>query len=120
MKNIIDLAYYRYGREANSASEPVLRFTHVDDPAKNVTRVMTRDEFIHACKNDDEMTRRWVQPVITDLVVYLNDALQGIEFPNAAQDLKAYYPNTFDSILDLMARCITINDEDFRQILNFK
>lgn len=120
MKNILDLAYHRYEREANTTSEPDLKFTHVDDPARNVTRTMTKEEFILACKTSDEMTKRWVQPVVTDLVIYLNDSLQGIEFPNAAKDFKEYYPNTFDSILDLMARCITISDEDFRQIISFK
>ena len=120
MKNIIDLAYHRYEREANSTSEPDLRFTHIDDPNKGVTRTMTKEEFVSACKADDEMTRRWVQPIVTDLVLYLNDHLQGIEFPNGARDLKEYYPATFDSILDLMARLITISDEDFRQIISFK
>lgn len=120
MKNIIDLAYYRYEREANTASEPDLKFTHVDDPKKGVTRTMKKDEFILACKTSDEMTKMWVQPVVTDLVIYLNDHLQGIEFPNGARDLKEYYPVTFDSILDLMARLITISDGDFRQIISFK
>jgi hypothetical protein len=120
MKNVIELAYHRYEKEASSATEPDFRFIHVDDPAKNVTRIMTKEEFITACKTDDEMTRRWIQPVITDLVVYLDGFLQGIEFPNAARDFKEHYPNTFDSIVDLMARCITLSDEDFRQIISFK
>jgi hypothetical protein len=120
MKNILDLAYHRYEREANTTSEPDLKFMHVDDPARNVTRNMTKEEFIFACKTNDEMTKRWVQPVVTDLVVYLDGALQGIEFPNAAKDFKSYYPNSFDSILDLMARCITISDEDFRQMISLK
>jgi hypothetical protein len=120
MKNIIDLAYYRYEREATSASEPDMVFTHVDDPAMNVTRIMTKDEFISACKNYEQMTMRWVQPVIVDLVVYLDDKLKGFEFPNGAKDLKERYPQTFDIVLDLMARCITISDEDLRQIISFK
>jgi hypothetical protein len=120
MKNIIDLAYYRYEREANSATEPDLVFTHIDDPAMNVTRIMTKEEFISACKNEDRMTKRWVQPVIVDLVVYLNDRLNGFEFPNGAKDIKEKYPQTFEAMLDLMARCITISDEDFRQIVSFK
>ena len=120
MKNVIDLAYYRYEREANSATEPDLVFTHVDDPAMNVTRIMTKEEFISACKNYEKMTIHWVQPVIVDLVVYLNDRIKGFEFPEGAKDLKEKYPQTFDSILDLMARCITISDEDFRQIISFK
>ena len=120
MKNVIDLAYYRYERKANSASEPDLVFTHIDDPAQNVTRIMTKEEFISACKNYEQMTIHWVQPVIVDLVVYLNDRIKGFEFPEGAKDLKEKYPQTFDSILDFMARCITISDEDFRQIISFK
>jgi len=120
MKNVIDLAYYRYEREANSASEPDLVFTHIDDPAQNVTRIMTKEEFISACRNHEQMTMHWVQPVIVDLVLYLDDKLKGFEFPNGVKDLKERYPHTFDAFLDTMARCITISDEDFRQIVSFK
>jgi hypothetical protein len=81
---------------------------------------MTKEEFISACKNYEQMTIHWVQPVIVDLVVYLNDRIKGFEFPEGAKDLKEKYPQTFDSILDFMARCITISDEDFRQIISFK
>jgi hypothetical protein len=52
--------------------------------------------------------------------VYLNDRLNGFEFPNGAKDIKEKYPQTFEAMLDLMARCITISDEDFRQIISFK
>lgn len=120
MKYVIDLAYHRYEKEANTASEPDLRFTHVDDPAKNVTRIMNKDEFITACKTDDEMASRWVKPVMTDLILYLNHFVKGEEFPDGALDLKNLYPQTFDSLVDLVARCITLSDEDFRQIIRFK
>lgn len=120
MKNIIKLAYSRYVVEADSMYEPDFEFTHIDDPTKNVTRIMTIEEFIDACKNNDKMTSRWMQPVLVDLVVYLNSKIPTFEFLNGASDLKEKYPETFDTILDLMAKCIILTDLEFRQIINFK
>lgn len=119
MDNIINLAFRRYLKVANSASEPDLTLTHIDDPNLNCTRAMTRDEFIGACKENQEMIRLWVKPVILDLMLVLNDSLRGMEFPNGVKDFKESHPLSFDSILDLMARCITLSDEDFRQIVDF-
>ena len=120
MKNVINLAFNRYVKVASSASEPELTLTHVDDPATNCTRCMTKEEFVAACKEDDRMVVMWVKPVILDLMVILNESLQGAEFPNSVKDFKEKYPSTFDSIVDLMARCIMLSDEDFRQIVSFK
>ena len=117
MKNIIKLAYNRYVVEADSMQEPDFVFTHIDDPERNVTRIMTMEEFVEVCKNNDKMTSRWMQPVLVDLVVYLNSKIPTFEFLNAASGLKEKYPETFDAILDLMAKCIMLTDREFRQII---
>ncbi len=120
MKNVIDLAYLRYKKTASSASEPELRLTHVDDPARNTTRIMTKEEFIQASKTNDEFVRHWVQPVVREMVTFFKDAVSPNEFPNGPSDFIKNYPETLDLILDKFAELLTVSYEDFSQAISLK
>ena len=51
-------AYKRYSTIANSYKEPDY-YVHVDDPNKNCTRILTKDEFIDRIKKDDKFSNEF-------------------------------------------------------------
>jgi len=110
MENTIKLAYSRYLTAANSALEPDLVLTHVDDPAKHVTRVMTMEEFIQSSKTDDDFIRRWIEPIIRELVTLFDSHVSFNEFEGGSVSFVQAYPQTFDFMLDLLAK-LTLHDE---------
>ncbi len=55
---IIDEVYDEYINFSNSLEEPDYEY-HVDDPSQHTTRLMTKEEFIHKCKTDQEFSERW-------------------------------------------------------------
>jgi hypothetical protein len=55
---IIDEVYDEYINFSNSLEEPDYEY-HVDDPSQHTTRLMTKEEFIHKCKTDQEFTKKW-------------------------------------------------------------
>ena len=57
-QELLDDAYQKYCKIANSVEEPDYEI-HVDDPHQNCTRLMTTDEFINKCKTDTEFSQRW-------------------------------------------------------------
>ena len=57
-QELLDEAYRKYSKIANSVEEPDYEI-HVDDPHQNCTRLMTTDEFINKCKTDSEFSQKW-------------------------------------------------------------
>ena len=57
-QELLDEAYQKYCKIANSVEEPDYEI-HVDDPHQNCTRLMTTDEFINKCKTNTEFSQRW-------------------------------------------------------------
>ena len=63
-QELLDGAYQKYCKIANSVEEPDYEI-HVDDPHQNCTRLMTTDEFINKCKTDTEFSQRWGLKIVS-------------------------------------------------------